>query len=63
MTNLLSQNIVVGAFCFWFNDSRILLSHIAYVAQLATAIYFASAIESATIGCFFEDQDIAPDLR
>ena len=53
----------MGVFCFWFNDSRILLSYIACVAQLAATIYYVSAVESATIGYFFEDQDIASNPR
>ena len=59
IADLLSQHIFVGLFCFKCITFKNLHIHTVWVAQQVAAIYYASAVESATTGCFFEYHEIA----
>ena len=62
IVDILSQNITVVPGCFWLRISSIFLNQIAWHEHAAAATNSASVVESVTIGCFFEDQQIAPEL-
>ena len=63
IVELLSHSIIVAPYCLNYNSSSILLSHMAWQAQAVAATNSAFVLDKVTIGCFFDDQEIAPVPR
>jgi len=62
IVELLLQYIIVVPAEAWSSFSNIFLNHTAWQAQEAAVMNSASVVESVTTGCFFKDQDTAPEL-
>ena len=60
MADWLLSNSSAGEGCMKFNSMNKFLSQMAWVVAFELAMYSASVVDRATVGCFLEDQAMAP---
>ena len=61
IAELLSQKIIVHFPYSWQKLLNILLIQIVWHAATLAATYYSSTVDNATIGCFLEAHEMAPE--